>query len=149
MEKEGDALAGQYVFNTYCATCHQVKNEGVAFGPNLSEIGTKLSKQALYESIFYPSAGINFGYEGYLIKTKDGNAYNGYIASQTESTTTLRAMGGIDHLIDNNNIASKEAMTQSLMTANLHTILSEAELVNLITYLSELKSPTKEGLSLK
>ncbi len=149
VNREGDAVAGQYVFKTYCATCHQVNREGIEFGPNLSEIGTKLSKQALYESIFYPSAGINFGYEGYLIKTKDGNVYNGYIASQTESTTTIRVMGGIDHLIDNNNIASKEAMTQSLMTAGLHTIMSETELVDLVTYLNQLKSVEKERLSLK
>ncbi len=148
VDREGDALAGQYVFKTYCANCHQVNNEGVEFGPNLSEIGAKLSKQALYESIFYPSAGINFGYEGYLIKTKDGNVYNGYITSQTESTTTIRMMGGIDHLIDNSNIASKEAMTQSLMTANLHTIIPEVELVNLVSYLNQLKSPEKERLSI-
>lgn len=144
---EGDALQGRYAFKTYCASCHQVNGEGIEFGPNLSEIGTKLAKRAIYEAIFYPSAGINFGYEGYLIKTKDGNTYAGYITSETETDLTLRMMGGVDQEIKTNNIASKEALEQSLMTANLPAAMSQEELVNLVEYLSELK--TAEQLSLQ
>ncbi|NJL76819.1 MAG: c-type cytochrome [Saprospiraceae bacterium] len=141
VNKTGNAGTGRYVFKTYCESCHQVHGEGVEFGPSLSEIGSKLAKRALYEAIFYPSAGINFGYEGYLIKTKDANVYSGYIISQTESELTLRTMGGLAQTIAQNQIVTKEAMEQSLMTANLQTAMTETELIDLVEYLSSLQQP--------
>jgi len=137
---EGKAMQGRYVFETYCATCHKVKGEGIAFGPDLSEIGSKLAKEAIYTSIFYPSAGINFGYEGYVIKTKDGSTYQGYIESETEDVLMLRMMGGTSQEIDKQAIDSREEMNQSLMTANLEAAMTQEELVNLVEYLSTLKS---------
>jgi putative membrane-bound dehydrogenase-like protein len=142
---DGNVTLGRAVYRSYCANCHQAEGEGIEFGPGLGEIGSKLAKQAIYEAIFYPSAGINFGYEGYLIKTKSGDVFSGYISSETEDDIILRMMGGTSQTIAKNEIASKEAMEQSLMTANLHTAMSQEELVNLVTYLSSLK--TKEKLS--
>src|SRR5690606_41512261 len=65
-------------------SCHLAAGTGIEFGPELSDIGNKLSKQFLYSNIIYPSAGINFGYEGYSFKMKDGKTYTGYILSRTE-----------------------------------------------------------------
>ena len=141
VNQTGNSTTGRYVFKTYCESCHQVQGEGIEFGPNLSEIGSKLAKRALYEAILYPSAGINFGYEGYLIKTKDGKLYNGYITSQTETELTLRMMGGLLQTIPLQEIASKEALEQSLMTANLQMAMSEQEIVDLVEYLGTLKQP--------
>ncbi|MEM9887864.1 MAG: PVC-type heme-binding CxxCH protein, partial [Bacteroidota bacterium] len=144
---KGDVALGKNTFQTFCANCHQVEGEGIEFGPALSEIGSKLAKQAIYEAIFYPSAGINFGYEGYLVKTKDGGFYNGYISSETETELTLKMMGGISTIIPKDNIASREALDQSLMTAGLHSAMSQEDLVNLVEYLSSLKR--KEQLSVR
>ncbi|MEM1325349.1 MAG: PVC-type heme-binding CxxCH protein [Bacteroidota bacterium] len=144
---EGNVTLGRSVFNAYCGSCHQVDGQGIEFGPNLSEIGSKLAKQAMYEAIFYPSAGINFGYEGYIIKTKSGGFYNGYISSETETDLTVKMMGGVSKTLSKKEIASKEPISQSLMTANLQAAMSEEDLVNLVTYLSSLK--TKEKLSVK
>lgn len=140
---EGNATKGRYVFKTYCATCHVAEDEGIAFGPNLSEIGSKLAKEAIYTSIFYPSAGINFGYEGFIVKTKDGSVFSGYIESDTQEKLTLRMMGGNSQEILKSNIASQEAMDESLMTANLQAAMTQEELVDLVEYLSSLKTPER------
>src|SRR5690606_14541300 len=50
---EGDQNNGLMVFEKNCAVCHQVKDMGTDFGPNLSEIGNKLSKEAQYISILH------------------------------------------------------------------------------------------------
>ena len=94
VQRTGDAAHGKKVFSTYCSACHVAGQNGVEFGPALSDIGNKLSKQFLYSSIIYPSAGINFGYEGYNVKMKDGSAATGYILSRTEDKLTLKMMGG-------------------------------------------------------
>ena len=66
---KGNAARGKLVFETTgtCAKCHVVNGQGKEVGPNLSEIGSKLSREAMFESILYPSAGISHNYETYLL----------------------------------------------------------------------------------
>ena len=139
VKKSGDAIKGQTVFMTWCFSCHQVNGLGVDFGPALSEIGTKLAKEALYDSILNPSAGISFGFEGWEVKTKDGNTFIGMVASDTEKELTLKLPGGIMQKLDQANVTSRGKMPASLMTPNLHTVMSEADLVHLVEYLTALK----------
>ena len=84
----GDATKGVTVFKTNCAICHQVNGEGMDFGPKLSEIGSKLPKEAQYLAILHPDAGINFGYEGYEVKFKDGSTMAGIISSKNRNGFT-------------------------------------------------------------
>ncbi len=137
----GDVRNGEKIFTTKsCSTCHQVNGEGVNFGPDLSEIGNKLSAGAMYVAILYPSKGISFGYEGYHIRLNDGSEEIGYIASETEDELQLKKMGGVTSTIRKADIKSKEELENSLMTANLGQMMTEQELVDLVGYLSSLKS---------
>ncbi len=136
---KGNVDSGAIAFTTYCATCHQVKGKGIAFGPDLSEIGTKLPKEALYTAILKPSAGISFGFDGYTIKIKNGTALTGYIASQTEDDITIKMIGGVSEKHAKKEIASKTAFEKSLMPEGLGEGIGASQLVNLVEYLSSLK----------
>jgi putative membrane-bound dehydrogenase-like protein len=138
----GDAIAGKAVFSQSCGVCHKVNNDGSWFGPELSEIGSKLPKQALYTAILHPDAGISFGYEGYTIKLKDGSQMVGIIASQTEDKLDLRVPGGTIMSYPLKDVVSKTQMDKSLMPANLQQGMSEKDLVSLVEYLSSLKKAT-------
>ena len=72
VKRTGDAIEGRILFNTTatCVKCHKVDGIGKDVGPDLTEIGSKLSRHALYESILYPSAGISHNYETWTIVTK-------------------------------------------------------------------------------
>ncbi|HMQ89197.1 MAG TPA: c-type cytochrome, partial [Flavilitoribacter sp.] len=137
--REGMPEKGKLIFTNLCTTCHQINGEGVAFGPDLSQIGDKLSPKSIYSSIIYPSAGINFGYEGYVIKTADGSVYSGYITSQNDRELNLRMMGGITQTIAKSAVSSLEPMESSLMTPNLYELMEVQDLVDLVAYLSTLK----------
>ena len=65
IEMKGDGERGKVAFNTIgtCAKCHQVDGEGKDIGPDLSVIGDKLARQAMFESILYPSAAISHNFE--------------------------------------------------------------------------------------
>ncbi len=139
VEKTGNADHGKEIYGTYCSSCHVAGDTGTEFGPALSDIGNKLSKQFMYSSIIYPSAGINFGYEGYTLKMKDGTTYTGYILSHTEDEITIKMMGGTQKDLALADIASQEAMERSLMTEGLHKVMSEDDLVDLVAYLETLK----------
>lgn len=136
---EGDPEAGRSVYATYCASCHLADGTGTDFGPSLSDIGNKLSQSFLYSSIVYPSAGINFGYEGYSVKLKDGASLAGYILDRTENGITLKMMGATIKEIPRKDIDNLEPMDRSLMPEGLDKVMIQEELVDLVAYLETLK----------
>lgn len=136
---KGDLVEGKAVYATYCAFCHVADGTGTDYGPELSDIGSKLSKSFLYSSIIYPSAGINFGYEGYSIQLKDGSSFIGYILGKSEDQITLKMMGATIKEIPRKDIQTMEAMDKSLMPEGLDKVMKEQDLVNLVAYLEALK----------
>jgi putative heme-binding domain-containing protein len=139
VEAKGNANNGKEVFKNLCSNCHQIGNEGTNFGPDLSEIGDKLSKVAIYNSILFPDQGISFGYEGYRISLKDGSMAMGKIVSETEEKIDLQYMAS-QQTVDKGQVISRTKMESSLMPGNLHSSMSQQELVDLVEYLSGLKS---------
>ncbi len=141
---DGDITAGRNVFDTYCATCHQVQATGIEFGPDLSEIGSKLGRKALYSAILYPSGGISFGYEGYELTTTDGSEYTGYISSENAQEIVLRLIGGVSRTFARSEIQSMVEIPTSLMTPDLQRVMKQQDLVDLVQYLESLKSTLPE-----
>ena len=137
---KGNPAHGKEVFvSATCSTCHIINGQGTSFGPELSEIGAKLPKDALYTSILYPSAGISFGYEGWIISTKDGDDLDGMIASETADQLILKRAGGVTTPLKKSDIKDKRQMTLSVMPENLQQQMSTQDLVDLVEYLSTLK----------
>lgn len=140
--QNGNVQLGQKVFSTYCATCHRVNGEGINFGPDLSEIGSKLSREAMLAAVIQPSSGVSFGYEGYVIETETGENYLGYITSSTDEAVVLMMQGGIEKSIPRKDIQAMKMQEQSLMTADLHLVIGEEKLVDLVEYLESLEEQT-------
>lgn len=139
----GNAAKGKEVFAISCGVCHKVNKTGADFGPELSEIGAKLPKSALYDAILYTDAGISLGYEGYAFKLKDGNTLEGIIGSETREKIDIKFPGGAVLSYPKTEIISKEKLNRSLMTPGLYESMSETELVNLVEYLTTLKQASK------
>jgi len=98
VKMKGDAAKGAEVFRretTACIKCHQVRGEGRDVGPALSEIGTKLAKEALFEAILDPSAGISFGFEAWQVQLKSGDEAYGLKASETADEIAIKDTNGI------------------------------------------------------
>jgi len=134
-----NADEGKKIFTSICATCHQVNNSGYDFGPKLTEIGSKLPKESLLETIVNPSAGIGFGYEGWELKMKDGSALSGIIASKTETDIDLKFPGGSKKQIKTADVKTLTQMKQSMMTEGLYENLTTQDMANLLEYLAGLK----------
>ena len=137
--KPGNAAHGEQVFGGICVTCHQVNGKGIDFGPNLSEIGTKLGKDALYEAVVYPDAGIEFNYETTVLTFKDGNSAIGIVVSDTDAEVALKAPGAIVTKFPKSAIASQTKLKTSLMPTGLQRAMAQQDLIDLIEYLSSLK----------
>ncbi len=123
-----------------CATCHVVDGKGIDFGPDLSEIGDKLSVEGLYEAILYPNNAISHGFQGIILTVDDGSQFGGYLVSETDDETALRMPGGITQTIEKATISKRHPMDQSLMPPGLAATLSTQELADLVAYLVTLKN---------
>lgn len=137
--RTGDPADGRVVFQRTCTSCHVAQGTGIDFGPGLTEIGDKLPKAGLYMAILDPSAGVAFGYEGYEVGTRDGQQLAGYIASETDNELVLKMVGGIERRVPKRSVVERKRMDGSLMPKGLERALTEAQLVNLVEYLSTLR----------
>jgi putative heme-binding domain-containing protein len=119
--------------------CHQINDKGIDFGPKLSEIGSKLSREGMYIAILHPNAGIGFGYEGFDIMMKNGDSYQGIIVSKNETDIALKLPGGTLQRLKTSGIKSIKQMDDSMMPAGLADGMKTQELVDLTEYLLTLK----------
>lgn len=145
VRRPGNSENGAKVFfrpDAACSTCHQVNGQGTDFGPKLSEIGTKLGKDALYDAILEPSAGISFGYEAWLLSFKNGDEAFGIITSETEEEIAIKQAGGVVTKYRKTDLMKREKQPQSLMPEGLAVVLPLQDLVDLVEYLSSLKKAT-------
>jgi len=142
VQMKGDLGNGAKIFarqNPGCVSCHVVNGQGVELGPNLSEIGAKLGKDALYEAVLDPNAGISFGYEAFNFTLKNGDEAYGLVASETADEVTLKSIGGIVTRYRKGDIAARQQLKLSIMPAGLQTGLTTQEFVDLVEYLASLK----------
>lgn len=138
---KGDPVDGRVMFNTKgtCAKCHVVNGMGKEVGPNLSEIGKKLSRQALFESILFPSAGISHNYESYTVILASGNVVNGLMVNKTPDAITIKDSEAISRTFKMDDIEEIIPQKISLMPADLQKVLTQEELINIVEYMTTLK----------
>jgi putative heme-binding domain-containing protein len=142
----GDPRRGAEVFSretTACLKCHRANGQGADFGPDLSGVGAKLAKEALFEAILDPSAGIAFGYEAWQIELRDGDEAYGVLAGETADELTLKTQGGLLRRYRQNDIVKRERQPLSIMPAGLEQAMSAQDLADLVAYLGALRNAPK------
>ncbi len=140
---KGDAQHGKALFakeETVCVTCHKAGSVGVDFAPALSEIGTKLGKEAIYEAIIDPNAGITMGFETTMLTLKDGGSAMGIVRSETEDEVILAMPRGVQNRYKKSDITKREKLPTSMMPPGLQQLLSTQDFVDLVEYLASLKA---------
>jgi len=141
LDRKGDVAAGRIAFHSTgtCAKCHVVNGIGLNIGPELSEIGKKLSKQAMFESILFPSAAISHNFETWVVLDASGNITSGLLVSETDDELQLKDEKGLVRTIKKSDIDERRKQEISLMPADLHKILSVQELVDIVEFMSTLQ----------
>jgi putative heme-binding domain-containing protein len=118
-----------------CIACHVVRGEGLDFGPELSDIGTKLSGEQLFDAILHPNQTISLGYEGVNVTLKDRTQLIGFVTGESETTLSLRIPGGLRKDVPKAAIKTRTVMKDSLMPPGLVGAISSQELVDLVAWL--------------
>ncbi len=138
---KGEASRGQALFHgvATCSQCHVVGGVGKEVGPNLSQIGGKLSAEAMYAAILMPSAGINHNYENHIALLDDGRILTGILVADTATKFTLRNAEAMDLEIDREALLELKRSDVSIMPEGLHRTIDQQGLIDLVAYLMSLK----------
>ena len=144
LQRKGEPARGAEIYRREtagCIKCHPVRGEGREVGPALSEIGSKLPKEALLEAILDPSSGISFGFEAWQVELKSGDEAYGLKASETSEEIAIKDINGIVTRYKKSEVVRMTQSKISIMPAGLQQSMTTQELVDLIEYLASLKKP--------
>ena len=139
----GDAAKGRTLFfeniALSCVRCHVIGEEGGEVGPSLDDIGSRVDRTHLLESIVNPSAKIAEGYDFFLILLKDDSGYVGIITKET--ATELLINSPEDGLVTVKTADVKERIKgPSGMPPGMQMVITKRELRDLIEYLATRKT---------
>jgi putative heme-binding domain-containing protein len=140
---EGDPLRGEAVFRRPalgCLNCHAIAGAGGRVGPDLGGIGASSQVDYLLESILFPDKVIREGYNTVRIITLDGKSLSGIHVRETKEDVTLRTPTDEEITIPKNEIDERTG-GGSLMPQGLAALVTDAELVDLVRFLSEVGKP--------
>lgn len=142
----GDPARGRDLYDaTLCSTCHVVNGEGIAFGPDLSDIGLLRGSEHLRESIRDPAASVTPRYRTVLVEDAGGAETMG--VRMNEDTFTIQILDQAGRLRSFRKTAIRRfelLPEESLMMS--YADFGDDELDDLVAYLATLRGP-EEGPS--
>lgn len=129
-----DPRRGGELFRKLCATCHRVKEEGTAVGPDLS-VAFQRADETLLRDILAPSDAVTSSYETYTVSTRTGELLSGVLAGDSATSVTLRQAAGEERTVLRKDIAQLSTSPVSLMPDGLADSLSPKDCADLIAWL--------------
>jgi cytochrome c oxidase cbb3-type subunit III len=146
----GDPRQGAALFKSSgCSSCHMINGQGGDLGPELSRIGNMRGPSYLYKKLVNPGVDLpTSGAEGdrgkwtrYLIYravTKTGEVVEGMRVGEDSFTIVLRSAQGDFRALYKPDLKSLEKQTGKSLMPSFESVLSSAQLNDLVAYLSTL-----------
>jgi quinoprotein glucose dehydrogenase len=125
-----ESVAGQ------CTRCHSFDEQQVDVGPNLSAIGSVLSREQLLEALVDPSARIAPGYGSVTVVLRGGETLSGPLLDKSEAHLVLHTREGPRRIATAD--IEERTNTPSAMPPMGH-LLSRSELRDLVEYMTTLR----------
>ena len=141
---EGDAARGAQLLSIQgklatCFACHFINGNGRDFGPDLSKVGSRLSRAQIMESLATPSKVIATGFAAVVVELKDGGAQTGFIVKENADELSLKTATGQTLALKKADIAKQTALPASLMPEGLLQSLTAQEAADVVSYLETLR----------
>lgn len=145
------SVGGQFFWGQgKCGTCHMVHGTGSPIGPDLSDVGRRITAKQIQDKLLAPDLHITPGYELATVKTRNGQTLRGFMRDRSNYDVQLQDLSGSFHFLQADEIASLTEEKRSLMKPLTATA---EEFQNLRAYLGQLmgiepgalKEPNKQA----
>ncbi|MDW3652577.1 MAG: c-type cytochrome [Bacteroidia bacterium] len=137
----GNARRGRNVFYRHeqaqCVRCHAVFEFGGNAGPGLADVGKRLSKKQILESMIDPSAAYAPGFGVVTLRLKEGEPVVGVLMKETNRSLTIRVAENDMREVPKNKVAERINVPSSMPA--MGNILTKREIRDLVAFLSGLK----------
>jgi putative heme-binding domain-containing protein len=134
----GNWLAGRRIFfgnDAACFTCHQIRGEGIAVGPDLTNVAFR-DRESVLRDILHPSVAINPDHPASMVKLKDGNGIAGIVRTADEKIVKVALQGGAVMTLNRADVNGTELLKTSLMPEGYGERLTKSQQDDLLTYLT-------------
>ena len=134
-----DFAQGKMLFTaTLCSSCHGMRGEGGAAGPDLSQIGTRFSNKDILESIINPSKAISDQYAATVFTLKDGSTVSGRLKNEEGGKYYVATNPFTPQLLEvvlKADVVEKKPSDVSIMFPGTINRLNKEELKDLMAYM--------------
>ena len=133
----GDAQSGKSLFfgKAGCSKCHMINGAGGFLGADLSSYASKASIEDIRSAITDPNKDLNPQARTVLVTTREGTKFTGIARNEDNFSLQLQSPDGTFHLLPKSGIERIEYEAKSLMPSDYGSVLSRAELDDLVSYL--------------
>jgi putative heme-binding domain-containing protein len=140
---KGDAVRGRELFfksaGLQCVNCHKINGTGSNLGPDLSQIGKKLTRTQVLDNLLEPSKTIDPLYVPYLLETTDGKFHTGLLAERNDREVVLKIAGDKEVRVPASKVERLAPQSKSLMPELLLRDLTAEQAADLVEFLASLK----------
>ncbi len=134
-ECRGNVENGQAVFRRVCSSCHKIGDLGFKFGPELSDVGKRLSRRDIMESVIEPSKKVDPKYVATTIITTEGKTEIGLVVERSDESITIVVADGKQLTIPMEEVDELIETQQSSMPENLTSTLAPTEFLDVVEFL--------------
>ena len=137
----GDPVAGRELYDmTLCSTCHIVNGEGMALGPDLSDVGLLRGSAYLRESIMDPPKVVNPRFRTVLIEDANSRTVMGVRVAEDTFTIQVIDEAGRHRSFRKRQLREFQLLPEESMMMS-YADFTDAELDDLVAYLATLRGP--------
>ena len=140
LEGQGDAETGRRIFFNskvaLCSSCHRHSGRGNVVGPDLTLIAQQGDRAAILRSILEPHREVAPQFYPSVVELKDGTTFTG-ILLRSSSTEVFRDLTGKEKSFPEADIVKRTELRTSLMPPGLVLSLTNEELRDLLTFLTQ------------
>jgi putative heme-binding domain-containing protein len=143
---ERDFEIGKAAFEAVsCSTCHKLGSfqGNVSLGPDLDTAASRYSALDLLESIIEPSKVVSDQHLLQIIRTRNGEWFQGDIVEETDEQVRIRQNPASTYTddVDKHDIVLRKASTVSRMPTGLLDPLTRGQVLDLLAYVLAAGNP--------
>ena len=141
-ELPGNPVAGKAIFDGSgdCLSCHRVGVMGSVLGPNLSNVGSRVSPDALRQSLVGPPAKVEPQNRLYEVVTRDGKTVRGKLLNQDPFSLQMLDANGQLVALARSDLRDAHFVDPPAMPS-YRGKLTSAQMDDLVAYLASLRAP--------